>query len=69
MRSSSTRGWVTRRAKAGGGSNGLQLELRGELNRRKYGLTWNQALEAGGALLGNKVKIALEISAVKDEVP
>lgn len=52
-----------------GGAERMQLELRGELNRRDFGLTWNQALEAGGALLGNKVKIALEISAVKDEVP
>ena len=42
----------------------IELDLRGELNRRDFGLTWNQALETGGALLGNKVKIALEISAV-----
>ena len=46
----------------------IELVLRGELNRRDFGLTWNQALEGGGALLGNKVKIALEISAVKSEV-
>jgi polyisoprenoid-binding protein YceI len=46
----------------------IELDLRGELNRRDFGLTWNQALETGGALLGNKVKIALEISAVKSEV-
>ncbi len=48
-----------------GGVERIELELRGELNRRDFGLTWNQALETGGALLGNKVKIALEISAVK----
>jgi len=46
----------------------IELELRGVLNRRDFGLTWNQAIETGGALLGNKVKIALEISAVKSEV-
>jgi polyisoprenoid-binding protein YceI len=46
----------------------IELELRGVLNRRDFGLTWNQAVETGGALLGNKVKIALEISAVKSEV-
>jgi len=46
----------------------IELELRGELNRRDFGLTWNQALETGRALLGNKVKIALEISAVKRDV-
>ncbi len=49
------------------GSERISLELRGELNRRDFGLTWNQALDTGGALLGNKVKIALEISAVKSE--
>ncbi|HVC07055.1 MAG TPA: YceI family protein [Solirubrobacterales bacterium] len=43
----------------------IELELRGELDRRDFGLTWNQVLDTGGALLGNKVKIALEISAVK----
>ncbi len=43
----------------------IELDLRTELNRRDFGLTWNQALETGGALLGNKVKVALEISAVK----
>jgi polyisoprenoid-binding protein YceI len=50
-----------------GGVERIELELRGELNRKDFGLTWNQALETGGALLGNKVKIALDISAVKSE--
>jgi polyisoprenoid-binding protein YceI len=45
----------------------IELDLHGEINRRDFGLSWNQALETGGALLGNKVKIALEISAVKSE--
>jgi polyisoprenoid-binding protein YceI len=49
------------------GDERVELELRAELNRRDFGLIWNQALETGGALLGNKVKIALEISAVKSE--
>ncbi len=47
------------------GSERIALELRGELDRRDFGLTWNQKLDTGGALLGNKVKIELEISAVK----
>ena len=47
------------------GDRHLELELRGELNRRDFGLTWNQALEAGGALLGNKVKLNIEISAIQ----
>jgi hypothetical protein len=48
-------------------STRIELELRGELNRKDFGPTWNQALETGGALLGNKVKIALDISAVSSE--
>jgi len=47
------------------GAERIELELRGELSRRDFGLTWNQTLDAGGALLGNKVKISLEISAVR----
>lgn len=50
-----------------GGVERIELELRGQLNRRDFGLTWNQALDTGGALLGNRVKIALDISAVKSE--
>jgi polyisoprenoid-binding protein YceI len=46
------------------GDQRLGLKLRGELSRRDFGLTWNQVLDTGGALLGDKVKIALEISAV-----
>lgn len=50
------------------GDQRIELKLRGELNRRDYGLTWNQALDTGGALLGDRVTIALEISAVKSGV-
>lgn len=35
------------------------------IDRRDYGLEWNQALEAGGFLVGNEVKIHLEAQAVK----
>ena len=37
------------------------------LDRRDYGLTWNQALEAGSVLVGNEVKITLDIQAVAQE--
>ncbi len=49
---------------AGTANGRIELTLRGELNRRDFGLTWNQAVETGGALLGNKVRVVLEISAV-----
>lgn len=39
----------------------------GVLKRSDYGLTWNAALETGGVLVGDKVKIHLEIQAAKAE--
>lgn len=35
------------------------------LNRKDFGLTWNQSLETGGVLVGDKVSVDLEIEAVK----
>jgi len=37
----------------------------GKIDRRDFGLTWNQALETGGVVVGNEVKINLEVEAVK----
>jgi len=34
------------------------------INRKDWGLTWNVALETGGLLVGDQIKIALEIEAV-----
>ncbi|MGL5828091.1 MAG: YceI family protein [Angustibacter sp.] len=34
-----------------------------EISRKDYGLEWNVALEAGGVVVGDKVKITLEIEA------
>ena len=36
-----------------------------EIDRREWGLTWNQALETGGILVANSVKIEIEAQAVK----
>ena len=36
-----------------------------EINRKEWGLEWNVALEAGGVLVGEKVKIQLDIQLVK----
>jgi polyisoprenoid-binding protein YceI len=35
-----------------------------EIDREDWGLTWNQALESGGVLVGKKAKIEIEIEAV-----
>ncbi len=36
-----------------------------EINRRDFGLEWNVALETGGVLVGDKVKVQLDIQIVK----
>jgi polyisoprenoid-binding protein YceI len=38
-----------------------------EIDRREWGLRWNQALETGGVLVANKVKIEVEAQAVKQQ--
>lgn len=35
------------------------------INRKDWGLTWNVALEAGGLLVSEEVKLALEVEVVK----
>jgi len=40
----------------------------GEINRKDWGLTWNVALESGGVLVSDKVKLNLEVQLVRAEV-
>jgi polyisoprenoid-binding protein YceI len=35
------------------------------VNRKDFGLTWNAALETGGVLVSEKVKLTLDVSAIK----
>lgn len=36
-----------------------------KLDRRDFGLTWNQTLETGGVLVGNEIRVHLDIQAVR----
>jgi polyisoprenoid-binding protein YceI len=38
-----------------------------EIERDEWGITWNQALEAGGLLVGKTLKVDIEIEAVRQE--
>jgi polyisoprenoid-binding protein YceI len=42
---------------------GFNAETR--INRKDYGLTWNVGLETGGVMVGDEVRISLDIEAVK----
>lgn len=39
--------------------------IEGKINRKEWGLNWNTALEAGGVLLSDDVKIICEVQLVK----
>lgn len=41
------------------------FSLNGKINRSDFGLTWNTALETGGVLVSEEVKISAEIQFVK----
>lgn len=41
------------------------FEGKGEILRKDWGLEWNAALETGGVLISDKVKLTLDVSAIK----
>jgi polyisoprenoid-binding protein YceI len=47
------------------GNERVGLEVRGECSRSDYGMTFNQVLGSGNVLVSDKVRLALELSAVK----
>ena len=47
------------------GKTRVGLQAATTIDRRKFGLTWNKALEAGGVLVDNKVAIHLSLELVK----
>jgi len=51
------------RAKDPWGFEKIGFETETTINRKDFGLTWNAALETGGFLVGDEVKIAVSIQA------
>lgn len=47
------------------GTEIIGISAETKINRKDFGLNWNVALETGGWLVGETVKISLEIEAVK----
>jgi len=41
------------------------LEARASISRGEFGLRWQQALETGGVVVGDEVRIAVDVSAVR----
>ena len=49
------------------GNDRVGLEITGQLSRGDYGMEFNQALGSGNMLVADKVKLALDISAVRQD--
>ena len=47
------------------GNEKAGFSISGKLNRKDFGLNWNAALEAGGVMVGNEIKINAEVQFVK----
>jgi len=41
------------------------FELHGEFNRKDYGLTWNGLTPAGGIVVGENIKIHIDLELIK----
>lgn len=48
------------------GNERVGFEGKAEILRSEWGLTWNAALETGGVLVSDKIKLNFDISAIKD---
>ena len=42
----------------------MGLSATTKINRKDFGLTWNAALETGGFLVSDKIKLEFDISAI-----
>jgi polyisoprenoid-binding protein YceI len=49
------------------GNTRIGASATAKINRKDWGLNWNAALEAGGVLVGEQVKIQLEVSLVAEK--
>lgn len=47
------------------GNEKAGFSINGKLNRKDFGLNWNSALEAGGVMVANEIKINAEVQFVK----
>ena len=59
---------VDGRGKDPWGNDRIAFSASTTINRKDFGLTWNQALETGGVLVGEAIEIAITLQAVNAQV-
>jgi polyisoprenoid-binding protein YceI len=51
------------------GNRRVAFSAQTQINRKDFNLTWNQTLETGGFLLGDDVKIDIDVEAIPAQQP
>jgi polyisoprenoid-binding protein YceI len=46
------------------GQDRVAAEVRGTISRGDFGLRWQQALETGGVMVGDEVRVSAHLSAI-----
>jgi polyisoprenoid-binding protein YceI len=49
------------------GGHRIAFSASGEIDRERWGMTWNQILDTGGLAVGKKVRLELEVEAVRQD--
>ena len=49
------------------GAARIGFSAKTEISRKDFGLTWNQALETGGLVVGDRIDIEIEVEAVQQQ--
>jgi polyisoprenoid-binding protein YceI len=47
------------------GNDRVGFEARGEISRKDWGVTWNAVLETGGVMVGDKIKLEIDVEGIK----
>lgn len=61
-------GSVDGRGKDPWGNDRISFSGTAKINRKDFGLGWNQALETGGVMVGEELEISMTVQAVKAQV-
>jgi polyisoprenoid-binding protein YceI len=54
-------------ARDASGTDRAAFSATGAIDRDRFGVTWNAALETGGMIVGNRVQIQIEVQAVRSK--
>jgi polyisoprenoid-binding protein YceI len=49
------------------GNNRVGFEAKTEVNRKDWGINWNATLDAGGVMIGDKVTLDFDVSAIRTD--